>query len=170
MGGSVERAKVREGGAEQGAKDGRLERSDSSIPPTTITNNPFRARFARALRSSQMFGNMCSVVSSLAESGVSVYGTLTTSMAPRGVKEITGMAKGMGCEDVFYRSHTPEDVYDTLGVSSDASLGEIKPIYNDLVKKLHPDVNPDGEERMKEVSTHCREQQRLVKAVIFGQF
>jgi len=51
------------GEAERGAKDGRLERSDSSIPPTTITNNHFHARFAFApypnpfrdsLRSSQL--------------------------------------------------------------------------------------------------------------------
>ena len=28
-------------------KDGRLERSDSIIPPTTFTNIPSRARFAR---------------------------------------------------------------------------------------------------------------------------
>ena len=36
-------------------KDGRLERSDSSKPPTNMTNNPFRARFApRPARSSQL--------------------------------------------------------------------------------------------------------------------
>jgi len=34
------------GEAERGAKDGRLERSDSNITPNAITNNAFRARFA----------------------------------------------------------------------------------------------------------------------------
>ena len=39
------------GEAERGAKDGRLERSDSSIPPTTITN---KQPFPRSLRSSHI--------------------------------------------------------------------------------------------------------------------
>jgi len=38
-------SKVRIG---RGKKDGRLERNDGSVSPTTITNNPYRARFARA--------------------------------------------------------------------------------------------------------------------------
>jgi len=36
----------KKGEGDRGAKDGRLERSDSSIPHTTITNHPSRARFA----------------------------------------------------------------------------------------------------------------------------
>jgi DnaJ-class molecular chaperone len=72
-------------------------------------------------------------------------------MPPRKVKEISEMAKGMGCADVFFRSYTKEDIYDTLGVTANASLDEISSKYRELAKELHPDRNPDGEERMKEV-------------------
>eukprot|EP00520_Triparma_pacifica_P001534 CAMPEP_0118635490 /NCGR_PEP_ID=MMETSP0785-20121206/2104_1 /TAXON_ID=91992 /ORGANISM="Bolidomonas pacifica, Strain CCMP 1866" /LENGTH=309 /DNA_ID=CAMNT_0006526527 /DNA_START=79 /DNA_END=1008 /DNA_ORIENTATION=- len=102
-------------------------------------------------KSGKMFGDVCTVISTLAESEVTVVGTLATSMNARAAREIAEMAKGMGCEDVFFRSYTPEDIYDTIGVAPDTSLDEITPFYRELVKELHPDVNPDGEERMKEV-------------------
>jgi curved DNA-binding protein len=45
-----------------------------------------------------------------------------------------------------------KDLYAVLGVARDATEGEIRKVYRGLAKKLHPDVNPAGEERFKEVS------------------
>ncbi|GMI29701.1 hypothetical protein TrCOL_g8953 [Triparma columacea] len=102
-------------------------------------------------KSGKLFGDICTTIATLVESSVSVKATLSTSMPPRKVKEISEMAKGMGCADVFFRSYTKEDIYDTLGVTANASLDEISSKYRELAKELHPDRNPDGEERMKEV-------------------
>ena len=43
--------------------------------------------------------------------------------------------------------------YETLGVSKDATQDEIKKAYRKLSKQYHPDVNPDGAERFKEIAT-----------------
>jgi molecular chaperone DnaJ len=45
-----------------------------------------------------------------------------------------------------------KNYYDILGVTETASQDEIKKAYRKLSKTYHPDVNPDGEEKFKEVS------------------
>ena len=47
-----------------------------------------------------------------------------------------------------------ETLYDLLGVSSDASQGEIKAAYRNLAKRYHPDVNKSEEasKRMSDIN------------------
>ncbi len=42
--------------------------------------------------------------------------------------------------------------YEILGVSPDSEPAEIKAAYRKLARKFHPDVNPDGVKRFKEIS------------------
>ena len=47
------------------------------------------------------------------------------------------------------------DPYQTLGISEEATLHEIKRAYRKLAKELHPDLNPDDShaaERFNDVS------------------
>lgn len=46
----------------------------------------------------------------------------------------------------------PNDYYGILGVSPDADAETIKRAYRKLARELHPDVNPAGENRFKQVS------------------
>ena len=43
--------------------------------------------------------------------------------------------------------------YETLGVSKEATQDEIKKAYRKLSKQYHPDVNPEGAEKFKEIAT-----------------
>lgn len=45
-----------------------------------------------------------------------------------------------------------KDYYKILGVQKNASEGEIKKAYRKLSKEYHPDVNPDGEDKFKEIA------------------
>jgi len=45
-----------------------------------------------------------------------------------------------------------KDYYKILGVNKNASDKEIKKAYRELSKKYHPDVNPQGETKFKEVT------------------
>jgi len=42
--------------------------------------------------------------------------------------------------------------YEILGVTPDSDIAEIKSAYRKLARKFHPDVNPDGVRKFKEVS------------------
>ncbi len=50
------------------------------------------------------------------------------------------------------RDSVEKDHYATLGVAKDAPAADIKKAYRKLARDLHPDTNPGGEERFKEVS------------------
>jgi len=45
-----------------------------------------------------------------------------------------------------------KNYYETLGITEQATQEDIKKAYRKLSKQYHPDVNPDGEEKFKEVS------------------
>lgn len=45
-----------------------------------------------------------------------------------------------------------KNYYEILGVSKDASPDDLKKAYRQLSKQYHPDVNPGGEEKFKEIA------------------
>lgn len=45
-----------------------------------------------------------------------------------------------------------KNYYDILGVTPDVELSELKTVYRRLVRKFHPDVNPDGEIKFKDIT------------------
>jgi molecular chaperone DnaJ len=53
---------------------------------------------------------------------------------------------------VSARDYVEKDYYAALGVPKDATTADIKKAYRKLARDLHPDTNPGGEERFKEVS------------------
>ena len=50
------------------------------------------------------------------------------------------------------RDYVDKDYYAALGVPKDADAADIKKAYRKLARDLHPDTNPGGEARFKEVS------------------
>ncbi len=50
------------------------------------------------------------------------------------------------------RDAVEKDYYKTLGVAKDASASDIKKAYRKLARDNHPDTNPNGETRFKQVS------------------
>jgi molecular chaperone DnaJ len=53
---------------------------------------------------------------------------------------------------VSARDYVEKDYYKALGVPKDATAADIKKAYRKLARDLHPDTNPGGEDRFKEVS------------------
>jgi len=53
---------------------------------------------------------------------------------------------------VSARDYVEKDYYAALGVPKDASAADVKKAYRTLARDLHPDKNPGGEERFKQVS------------------
>jgi molecular chaperone DnaJ len=45
-----------------------------------------------------------------------------------------------------------KNYYQILGLSKDASQDDIKKAYRNLSKKYHPDVNPEGEDKFKDIA------------------
>ena len=67
-----------------------------------------------------------------------------------------------------------KNYYEILGVTPDVEISELKSIYRRLVRKYHPDINPDGELSFKDITeayeTLSDEKQRHQYDMINGFF
>jgi curved DNA-binding protein CbpA len=45
-----------------------------------------------------------------------------------------------------------KNYYDILGVNENTTLDDIKKAYRKLSKQYHPDVNPNGDEKFKDIT------------------
>ena len=67
-----------------------------------------------------------------------------------------------------------KNYYSILGVTPDSTFAEIKSAYRTLARKYHPDINPDGAQRFKDVSeaysTLCDTKKRTQYDTINGFF
>jgi len=93
------------------------------------------------------FGQVCSFISTLVESGVTVYATASHHplCTVKHMNETKGLATALGCAGFFARSYHERTLYDVLGVTDEADGKAIKNAYRAKAKELHPDVNPAEE-------------------------
>lgn len=67
-----------------------------------------------------------------------------------------------------------KNYYEILGVTPDVEDVELKSVYRHLVRKYHPDVNPDGEVKFKDIleayETLCDEKRRKQYDILNGFF
>lgn len=67
-----------------------------------------------------------------------------------------------------------KNYYSILGVTPDSTFAEIKSAYRTLARKYHPDINPDGAQKFKDVSeaysTLCDAKKRMQYDTINGFF
>ncbi len=67
-----------------------------------------------------------------------------------------------------------KNYYEILGVTPDIEDTELKSVYRRLVRKYHPDINPDGELKFKDIleayETLCDEKKRKQYDILNGFF
>mmetsp|Transcript_15444 Transcript_15444/g.22968 ORF Transcript_15444/g.22968 Transcript_15444/m.22968 type:complete len:408 (-) Transcript_15444:10-1233(-) len=59
---------------------------------------------------------------------------------------------GVGIRFPLPELQMTRDLYDILGVNRNADYAEIKSSFKKLARRYHPDINPNGEEKFKEIS------------------
>ena len=67
-----------------------------------------------------------------------------------------------------------KNYYSILGVTPDSTFAEIKSAYRTLARKYHPDINPEGVQKFKDISeaysTLCDAKKRMQYDTINGFF